>query len=419
MASTSSGERSSAAADDQRVTLTPMLIGTFTTITATLPLFQIGALAVQITDELMFGAAALGTASGMAQGMRAIVGAPVGRLVDRLGATTSLRIGVGISATASIGIATTAFSWWSLVTWMLIAAVGHTFTQPAANRFMINRVRADRLGIAFGIKQSGPPTSTMIAGLSVPFIAVTVGWRWAYVMAAIIAVIVFACIPRSAGTRKAGDRWRKNVKTLEPLADRGILVVIAIGFGLGFLASAVIITFYVDSAVSAGLPERIAGTMLAVASVASIITRITIGIACDRTAMHPFRMSTVLLTIGVIGHSLFATGIPWAMSIGVIVALTGTWGFPSAFWLGLMRAYPSAPGRVTGTMAPAMLVGGGVGPIAFGVIAETVGYRTAWTVGAITSAAAAIGLAWAAARLDRRDRRNAAAEQAGTDPVES
>lgn len=405
-------------ANEAPVTIAPMLVGTFTTITATLPLFQIGALAVQITDELMFGAAALGTASGLAQAMRATVGAPVGRLVDRLGATTSLRIGVAISATASLGIATTAFNWVSLVAWMLIAAVGHTFTQPAANRFMVNRVRADRLGFAFGIKQAGPPTSTMIAGLSVPLIAVTVGWRWAYVLAAIIAVIVFICIPSPPTTKAKGERWRRNDRPSAPLGDRKILIVIAAGFGLGFLASAVVLTFFVASAVSAGLPERTAGVMFAVASVASIIVRIAIGITCDRTRIHPFRISTVLLAIGVVGHGLFATGNPTAMSIGVIVALTGTWGFPSAFWLGLMRAFPNAPGRVTGAMAPAMLIGGGAGPIAFGVIAETLGYRTAWTFGAITSAAAAAGLAWAAIQLDRRDRTDAATSVVDEPPSE-
>ncbi|MEX2562461.1 MAG: MFS transporter [Nitriliruptoraceae bacterium] len=403
-----------------RAMVRPMLVASLTTVTATLPLFQIGALAVQITDELAFGAAALGTAAGMAQAMRALVGAPVGRLVDRLGATTSLRIGVGISATASLGIATTAFNWWSLVAWMLLASVGHTFTQPAANRFMINRVRASRLGIAFGVKQSGPPTSTMIAGLSVPILAVTVGWRWAYILAAAIAVAVLLFIPRSTTTKADRKSQRKKRSApLPPLRDRSTLFVIAIGFGLGFLASAVIITFYVDSAVRAGVSEEIAGTMFAVASVASIMVRLSIGVACDRTKFHPFRMCAILLMIGTLGHAMFATAIPWVMSVGVIVALAGTWGFPSAFWLGLMRAYPEGPGRVTGLMAPAVLVGGGLGPMAFGLIAETISYRAAWTAGACISFAASLGLVWSARRLDRRDTSDRATASQNAQTIEA
>jgi MFS family permease len=62
-----------------------------------------------------------------------------------------------------------------------------------------NAVPARRLGAAFGIKQSAPPATTMMAGLSVPLLAVTLGWRAGYLTSAVLAAIVAVAARRTWG----------------------------------------------------------------------------------------------------------------------------------------------------------------------------------------------------------------------------
>ena len=55
---------------------------------------------------------------------------------------------------------------------------------------------AGRQGVLFGMKHAGIPSSTLIAGVAIPAIVTPLGWRWAYVFAALLAVGVFLLVPR-------------------------------------------------------------------------------------------------------------------------------------------------------------------------------------------------------------------------------
>ncbi|MEX2420712.1 MAG: MFS transporter, partial [Actinomycetota bacterium] len=64
-----------------------------------LPMFLVGALAVQIRSELAFGPAVLGAVTASFVLSRAVTSVGLGGWVDRLGAIRSLRLaGVGASA---------------------------------------------------------------------------------------------------------------------------------------------------------------------------------------------------------------------------------------------------------------------------------------------------------------------------------
>ena len=385
-----------------RSSVRPLATATAATVAAGLPLFLVGALAAQLTEEFVFGAVALGAAVGFTQGLRSVASAVLGRVVDRLGASRSLRLAMLTSAASAAGIALFADSWGTLVVWLLLTALAHAISQPAANRLMVNRTRPERLGTAFGIKQAAPPTATMLAGLSVPVLAVTVGWRWAYGLAAVLALVVALFIRRPPGAGRPERRAQRMARAKVRLHDPTTIAIIAAGFGMAFAASAVVLTFYVDAHVAAGGTPSFAGALLAGASVAAIATRISAGIACDRTAVDPLRICSALLLVGSLGHLLLAFGRPPAMAVGIIVALVGTWGFPSAFWVAIMRAYASTPGRVTGAMAPGVFMGGVVGPVLFGLTVEHVGYPIAWASAAVVAVSAAATFFLASRRLSRQ-----------------
>ena len=174
----------------RRSPLRATLVGGLATVVGQLPVFLIGAMAVQITDDLLFGTAALGVAVAMFRVAGAVTSSYLGGLADRIGAVASLRFAALISIVASVGIAATATSWLTLVAWLMLGATANVLAQPAANRLLVRTVPATRQGIAFGVKQSAPPAASMLAGVSVPVIALTVGWRWAYLVGAALAIVV-------------------------------------------------------------------------------------------------------------------------------------------------------------------------------------------------------------------------------------
>lgn len=374
-----------------------MSIGAAATVVGALPAFFTGAMAVQLTDELAFGTVGIGAAVGTFFGTMALTSMYLGRVADRIGATLSLRLAVGLAAAASLGIALTARNWLTLAVWLVVAGLGGALAQPAANRLLINRVRAERLGTAFGLKQSAPPAASMLAGLSVPAIALTVGWRWAYVIAAVAAVVTAVAIgPRPPTAPKRVPREARG--RTPPLRDRATLVSLASGFGLAFASSSVVLAFFVDAAVAAGTRAQVAGLVFAAASFTAIATRLVAGLACDRYAFAPLRLCAALLLTGAGGLAMLSTGRPGLMVAGGVIALGGTWGFPGVFWYALVRAYSDTPGRITGAMAPAAS-GGIIGPIGFGALASAASYAAAWSVATVVAVLAAATMLYSSRRL--------------------
>ncbi len=385
--------RSAGAASGRRA----MVIASLATVAGSLPVFFTAAMAVQVSHDLNFGTVGIGAAVATFFGTMALTSMYLGRVADRLGATRSLRIasfGAGVSA---LGIATSARAWWALAGWLVVSGTAAALAQPAANRLLINRVRITRLGTAFGLKQSAPPTASMLAGLSVPVIALTVGWRWAFAVAAIAAVAMAIAVgptPSSAPAPVA----RKERQKLQPLRDPGTLLLLATGFGLGFASNSAVLAFFVDAATRSGLSSSAAGLVFAASSLAAIIVRVVAGIACDRLTFRPLRLCAALLTTGAVGVALLAAGGPGLVPVGGIMAIAGTWGFPGVFWFAVLRAYPQTPGRITGAMAPAS-VGGVLGPIGFGVLAANVSDGAAWWATAGVALLAALAMLFGAQRL--------------------
>ncbi len=377
------------------------LIAVVGSIAATLPLLLVGALAVQLSEDLAIGPAGLGSAVGIATVARAVATALLGRTVDRLGVTTSIRLGMGASALAGLGVVLFASSWETFVPWLVVGALSHALMMPAANRLLVGRVPAHRLGVSIGIKQSAPPIATMFAGLSVPLLAATIGWRWAFVAASVIATVMLLSVRRPDGDR-AKPRLDRRSKLRTQLSHPWARFLVGTGFACEFFASNSALAFFVMTAFAAGMANQTAGLVLAAASLVAILARIGSGMWCDRSPIHPLRLSSRMFLVGAFGLVLLSTGIPVVMGIGVMLSLTGSWGFTNGLWLSLMRSFPEDPGRVTGSMAWAILVGGGLGPIAFGAILEFVGPRVAWLGAAAIAVLGAVAYEGAARRLPDR-----------------
>jgi MFS family permease len=368
--------------------------GTLATIVGVLPLYLTGAMAVPLAEELRLSATGLGLAIGIFRLTGAATAIPMGRLVDRLGAIWSIRVAVIIAAVAGIGIATTASSWTGLVAWLMFASLANTLGQPAANRLVVNRISIARQGLAFGLKQSAPPVASMIAGLSVPVLAVTVGWRWSYGLIAIWAVLIIVIAGRRASPQPTA---RQECEAGALRIDGRTLAYLAVSFGVAAAASSVVPVFYVPAAVQGGMTYASAGLTLAAASAAAIIVRILGGAVADRIPHGHLRLCAKMLGLGSLGFVLLSFQVEWALVLGGIISLAGTWGFNGIFIYAVMRRNPTTPGSATGALLPGALIGAAVGPMLFGLAVDAYSYTIPWIVAAVTSVAASV-MMWVSAR---------------------
>lgn len=369
-------------------------LGTASTVAYMLPVFLVGALAVDITAELDFRDIGLGGAVGVYYGAMAFASIPLGRAVDRIGALRSMRLSATASGVAALGIAALAGSWLVLAAMLLIGGVAGALGQPSSNRLLSRRVPPDRLATAFGLKQSAPPVASLLAGLSVPAFATLLGWRAAFVAAGATALLVALAVGRPERPVAQISSSRDTTR----LRDRPTLLALAIGLGCAFAANSSILGFYVVAAVDAGTPESRAGIFFAAASLAAVASRVVGGLVVDRRGVRPLRFCTVSMVFGAAGSFALSVPMPAVMAAAVMLALVGTWGFNSVFWFAAMSAYPEAPGRVTGVLAPSAL-GGTIGPIVFGAIASAHGYSSAWRMIAWLALAGAGAMQVASVRL--------------------
>lgn len=346
-----------------------------------LPVFLTGALAVQVREDLGFSASGLGLAIGVFFVASAAMSAPLGRVAQRVGSSAGMRAGVLASAVSLAGIAGLSRTWWTLAALLVVGGAGNALSQPAANLALTRAVPRERQGLVFGIKQTAIPLATLLGGLSVPAIAVTVGWRWTYVGAALGAVIASlttpphnapALRPRPVvrrGAVAAGDRGTLQLRAL---------VLISAAGGLGAMVGNTLGTFLVSSAVDGGVQPAAAGLLLALGSVVGLTMRVVSGWSTDRGGVSPLTVMTAMLAAGAVGCALLGATGTLPLLLGTVLGFGAGWGWPGLLNLAVVRIHPALPALATGITQTGVYVGAALGPAVTGFVIDHAGYTAGW-----------------------------------------
>ena len=167
----------------------PLLTAVVYTGTCLLPLALVSAQVLQLEEDIGFRVGQLGLATAAYFGAAALGANPAGRVVARLGPGRSLRIGALLTLAACV-IAGTAVIWWVIPLATAIGGMGNGLTQVASNLAIFDGVARERQGVGFGAKQAAVPLASVLAGISLPVIGLVFGWRWAFVLAGVIAAHV-------------------------------------------------------------------------------------------------------------------------------------------------------------------------------------------------------------------------------------
>lgn len=367
------------------------------TIAANLPVFLVGALAVQVQADVGFGDGLLGLAVGGYYAAGAVVAPRTGQLVARWGARTSLQVAAGVSALTLAVTSAVARSYGVLLILLIVGGVANSLAQPASNGYLARVVPHHRLGLALGMQKSAIPAAALLGGLAVP-LGLWMTWRGVFIVAAVLGVVVLRLLPEEPGAPTTGRR----AKVGRPDVPTKLLVTLALGVGLGSSASNAMAAFTVRGGVEVGLNETMAAVLLIVGSVGGIAVRVTAGVRADRRPGRAVTSMAVLFAAAAVCFAMLAVQQRWLFVLAMPLAYVTGFAWPGLYHLAIVRSNPSAPAVATGIAMTGGLGGAVVGPVVFGTIAEQWSYAAAWGSGsALLALAGAVMLAMRSRIVER------------------
>jgi MFS family permease len=315
---------------------------------------------------------------------------PAGMVSERLGPHRAMLAGTALTGLALIGVAITATSWLQLVAWLFVAGAGSTIGQIGINHLLATAVRPGRQGLAYGIKQSAIPLAGLLAGLAVPVIGLTIGWRWAFVLGAGGAVLVFWLVGRPLPYSRPIDRSPREGDAPIPA-----LLVIAVAAGLGAAVGNALASFTVESAVDHGFDASTAGLLLTFGSLCGASMRIISGWVGDRLGRGSLRVVVALQAVGVIGFLMLALagGSAVMTVLAIVLAFGGAWGYQGLVLLAVSRSNPTSPATAMAIVRLGPSTGAMLGPVAAGALITFGGYQITWLAMALLATLAMILMA--------------------------
>jgi len=376
--------------DSGRMTV---ILAVGTTIASSTPVFLIGSLFVQMQGDIVIPAWVLGFAVAMYWAVAAIVSVLSGRIIGVIGSRAATLVSLIGAAISLLGSAVVAPGWIWLVVWAMVGGAANGIGHPASNHLMSVRVRGSRLATAFGIKQSAVPFAAFIAGLSVPALALTLGWRWGFGAAALIVVVLIIAFLRAGPKRvpRGTPRTRVHVKLSPPLLR--YLLLLSSATTLGAAAAGAVSAFAVTAGIERGLPDAAAGVLLSVGSLIGATIRAVAGRLADRYGGRiALPLAAGLLGSGAVGVLFLSIDSEWSFIVGILLALGPGWGWTGLTHFVVSRTAGAATPSATGIVQTGSYIGSGAGPLLFGLLyAATIGTdgsSLVWVSVAVASALA-------------------------------
>lgn len=359
-------------------------------------IFAIAVLAVDIIDDLEISRTALGLLGSLNTLVGATTAPMLGRLTDRIGAHRAIILVLVIS---SIGMALMALSghWIMLALSAIVSGLPQGWGNPATNALIAERVPAAGQGTVTGIKQSGVQFGIFLSGLSLPGLALIMGWRgalWGFAAVfAIAALLMTRGIERPTQVTKAAASHAATDAGSEPL-PRFIWRLSIYAFLLGSAGGAIGRFFPLWANEVVGMSTVVAGALVAVGGALGIVSRIWAGrLAQDRIA--PPKLLSLLAWVGAlycVALLLTTTIGSWILWPAAIFYAVGIGAWNAVAMLAVIVSVPrSAAGRASGVVMFGFLGGLTVGSPITGLIVDQWGsYQPVWAGAMLLSMVGAV-----------------------------
>ena len=354
---------------------------------------SLGILATFIIDDLSISRAELGIVLGLINVAAAVLSPIAGRVTDRIGGKKAL-IALFVSAGATFLVLGTAVAYAMLFVGALAGAFSQATANPATNKLIAEDVPAGKRGVITGVKQSGVQAGIFLGGLTVPTLAIALGWRGAYLIVAVVP-LVFAALAAwvipTAPKAAIGHRTRSR----GPL-PRAIWWLAGFGFLMGFSGA---VTFLVPlfSEEELGLSPVVGGVAAAVIAFVAVPGRILWSRYAERSGAFRGSLATMaILSVAAAGLFYLSGAVAaWLLWPAAVLIAVGSSSWNSVGMVAVMvEAGVAATGRASGVVLFGFLTGLGIGPPIFGAIIDGTGsYDLMWLLSALAAAGAAVVIA--------------------------
>lgn len=344
--------------------------------TASTPL--VGVLAPLFRDEITMPPARVGLLVATYAAVSALASWPAGLITDRMGGRRALAMVFAGSALSLLGVASaTSYEW--LLGAVVIAGFANSMVNPATNHVIAETIDPGRRGLIAGVKMAGVQVAVFAVGILIPFFDSTVGWRVPLAVGGGLLCLAGMAVAlwgiqrasQTLQTRRVGFQWSRD---LIALTTYSLLM------SAGGSASLTYLPLYSVDQLEASAGT--AGLSVAAAGLFAIGGRLFWGRATERSPIVTRPLLTIAIMAVVCSMLLLAASeitdvLFWAGSAGVgFFAL----GFSSATTVALiLTVSKERTGSASGVVFGGFMIGFGLGPAGFGVLAESAGgYAAAW-----------------------------------------
>lgn len=312
-----------------------------------------------------------------------VIQAPVGFLVDRIGARLLLLLGFGLNAVA-VGLIGAVDGYWMLVALAVLAGIGNSVFHPADYAIMSGTVSEAKVGRAFGIHTFAGFFGGSVAPLAMGLMAAFWGWRAALIVAgalglatlAVMAANSFVLGQAAPGRRKGGAVLNDGSGTRRGwslLLTPAMLLFFALFCAITFTTSG-IYAFTISALIDLrGTPYPLANAALTAFLMASAFGVLLGGFVADRFGRHDLvaSMALVLAAATILVPALTE---PSAVLLVSAMAVSGlAFGTVQPARDMMVRAITPAGemGKAFGFLSVGMSVGSSVSPLLFGWLMDS------------------------------------------------
>ena len=291
--------------------------------------------------ELGVSAAAVGYFIAVAYLGSMIGSAAAGGWVARFG---PIRVSQAGLALCLAGLALAASGWTPLVlAGAFIVGLGYGPTTPASSIILVRTAPPAMFSLIFSLKQTGVPAGGVLAGALVPALVLSVGWQRGAL------AIGLACLLLAVLIAPVRARYDIGLNPAAPVSVRAAFAPVKLVAGNARLREMAVtsfvyggvqitlvtylVTFLVDAF---ALSLVLAGAVMAVSQVASVIGRIVWGALADRALARRTMLGLLGLGMGVSAMATLAAGPQWPGWL--LVAFASVFGATAVGWNGVYLA---------------------------------------------------------------------------------
>lgn len=348
-------------------------------VAATQQLAALSVLSGFVIEEFDLSRAAFGVLVALSPLSSAAMATFAGRAADRNARLALLTLFA--AATAGTLLTASAPLFLVLVVATILSGASVGGANPITNRLVFDTMPLRQRGVVVGIKQTGPPMSTMLAGFLLPTLALAWGWRGAIAFAAVIPIAGLIWTTRIVAPTRTLDPARREKASLDEATRRFVrrLSLISVGIGIGNGGVLAFLPLYGQEIV--GLSPAQAGAVAAVMGLSGVVGRVLLAPIGNRSE-DPRGVLTLIAAAAAV--SILALWLaylaPVMIWVGAALAGLSIQGWHSVAWLAVINgAGERNVGRATGTVQATQSVGFAAGPVLLGLTTDwTGGYVAGW-----------------------------------------